>query len=96
MIYQTKIDAAKNMARHYVFDAQRSRFGEQCVTHGPRKAAARRLDEAGCSANESAAITGHLTLKEVGRYTKSAEQRTLAAARIERLAKQKSNENFQT
>jgi hypothetical protein len=27
MIYQTKIDAARNMARHYVFDAQRSRFG---------------------------------------------------------------------
>ena len=37
MIYQTKIDAAKNMPRHYVFDAQRSRFGEQCVTHGLRK-----------------------------------------------------------
>ena len=46
MIDQIKIDAAKNMARHYVFNAQRSRFGEQCVTHVVRKAAARRLEEA--------------------------------------------------
>jgi hypothetical protein len=46
--------------------------------------------------DEIAAIIGHLTLKKVGRYTKSAEQRTIAAGRIERLAKQKSNENSQT
>jgi site-specific recombinase XerD len=69
---------------------------ERCVTHGLRKAAARRLAEAGCSANEIAAITGHMTLKEVGRYTKAAEQRTLATAAIERLSKQKPNENSQT
>jgi hypothetical protein len=31
---------------------------ERCVTHGLRKAAARRRAEAGCSANEIAAITG--------------------------------------
>jgi enterobacteria phage integrase len=31
------------------------------ITHGLRKAAARRLAEAGCSANEIAAITGHAT-----------------------------------
>ena len=60
-------------------------LGERCVTHGLRKAAARRLAEAGCSANEIAAITGHMTLKEVERYTKAAEQRTLATAAIERL-----------
>jgi integrase len=70
-------------------------LGEQCVTHGLRKAAARRLAEAGCSANEIAAITGHTTLKEVGRYTKAAEQRTLATAAIERLTKQKPNKNSQ-
>lgn len=70
-------------------------LGAQCVTHGLR-AAARRLAEAGCSANEIAAITGHTTLKEVARYTKAAEQRTLATAAIERLTKQKPNENSQT
>jgi integrase len=50
----------------------------ECSLHGLRKAAARRLAEAGCSAHEIAAITGHKTLKEVERYTKSAEQARLA------------------
>jgi integrase len=48
------------------------------VTHGIRKAAARRLAKAGCSANEIAAITGHASLEEVARYTKAAEQKRLA------------------
>ncbi len=50
---------------------------DRCVTHGIRKAAARRLAEAGCSANEIAAITGHASLEEVARYTKAAEQKRL-------------------
>ena len=58
----------------------------RCITHGLRKAAARRLAEAGCSANEIAAITGHATLAEISRYTKAAEQRTLARSAISRLA----------
>jgi len=53
--------------------------------HGLRKAAARRLAEAGCSAHQIAAITGHVTLKEVERYTKSADQALLAQAAMERL-----------
>jgi integrase len=69
---------------------------ERCVTHGLRKAAARRLAEAGCSANEIASITGHLTLKEIERYTKAAEQRTLAASAMGRLEKQDANRNSQT
>lgn len=58
---------------------------DACVTHGLRKAAARRLAEAGCTTNEIAAITGHATLQEVARYTKAAEQKRLARAAIERL-----------
>jgi integrase len=58
---------------------------DHCVTHGLRKAAARRLAEAGCSANEIASITGHASLEEVARYTKAAEQKTLARAAIGRL-----------
>ena len=58
----------------------------RCITHGLRKAAAPRLAEAGCSANEIAAITGHATLAEISRYTKAAEQRTLARSAISRLA----------
>ena len=38
---------------------------DRCVLHGLRKAAARRLAEAGCTEKEIAAVTGHTTLKEV-------------------------------
>ena len=58
---------------------------ERCVTHGLRKAAARRLAEAGCSANEIAAITGHAILEEVARYTRAAEQKRLARSAMDRL-----------
>jgi integrase len=40
-----------------------------------RKAAARRLAEAGCSTHEIAAITGHASLKEVARYTEAADRK---------------------
>lgn len=49
-----------------------------CTSHGLRKAAARRLAEAGCSNKEIMAITGHQTDKEVTRYTKAADQKRLA------------------
>jgi integrase len=49
-----------------------------CAAHGLRKAACRRLAEAGCSANVIAAISGHSTLTEVSRYTKAADQERLA------------------
>ena len=55
------------------------------ITHGLRKAAARRLAEAGCSANEIAAITGHATRVEISRYTKAAEQEILARSAMSRL-----------
>lgn len=42
--------------------------------HGLRKAAARRLAEAGASASQIGSITGHKTLKEVSRYTAAANQ----------------------
>lgn len=54
--------------------------------HGLRKAAARRLAEAGCSAFEIAAITGHQSLKEVERYTKSAQQKRLAESAMKAIA----------
>jgi len=51
---------------------------EKLSLHGLRKAAARRLAEAGCSVHEIASITGHKTLSEIGRYTKDAERKRLA------------------
>ena len=51
---------------------------KRCKPHGLRKAACRRLAEAGCSANEIMAISGHATLKELIRYTAAADQARLA------------------
>jgi integrase len=51
--------------------------------HGLRKAACRRLAEAGCSANVIAAISGHASLREVQRYTAAADQARMARSGIE-------------
>jgi integrase len=57
-----------------------------CKFHGLRKAALTRLADAGCTAHEIAAISGHRTLKEVEHYTRSADQARLARAAMERIA----------
>lgn len=62
-----------------------------CQPHGLRKAAGRRLAEAGCSAHEIMAILGHRSLAEAERYTKEADQKRLAAAAINRLEGQTGN-----
>ena len=55
-----------------------------CSAHGLRKAAARRLAEAGCTEHEIGAITGHASLREIVRYTKAADQKRLAIAAMEK------------
>jgi integrase len=54
--------------------------------HGLRKAACRRLAEAGCTEKQIAAISGHVSLSEVQRYTRSADQARLARAAIESIS----------
>src|SRR5262245_47686811 len=51
----------------------------------PSDRGTRRAD-AGCSAHEIAAWSGHITLKEVERYTKSANQKRLAVNAMARMA----------
>jgi integrase len=73
-----------NWFRECVEDAE---LPKGCAPHGLRKAAARRLAEAGCTAHEIMSFTGHTTLKEVQRYTAAADRRQLAdsaAAKIGR------------
>lgn len=53
--------------------------------HGLRKAAGRRLAEAGCTAHQVAAILGHRTLSEVSRYTQSVDQMLLADQAMSKL-----------
>ncbi len=65
---------------------EEARLPKGCSVHGLRKAACRRLAEAGCSANVIAAISGHRTLKEVARYTTAADQERLAEVGMRALA----------
>lgn len=58
----------------------------QCSAHGLRKAMCRRLAEAGCSAMQIAAISGHKTLAEVERYVREAEQAKLAGMAMQAVA----------
>jgi integrase len=53
--------------------------------HGLRKLAATNLAEAGCSAHEIAAITGHKSLAQISLYTAGADQERMATAAIVRL-----------
>lgn len=57
----------------------------RCVLHGLRKAAARRLAEAGCSPHEIKAITGHKSLEEVERYTAAVDQKRLGQDAMNKL-----------
>ncbi|AUM72918.1 tyrosine-type recombinase/integrase [Paracoccus jeotgali] len=55
--------------------------------HGLRKATCRRLAEAGCTAHEIMAISGHRSLAEVTRYTVAASRKDLAARAMLALGK---------
>jgi integrase len=61
------------------------------AAHGFRKAACRRLAEAGCTALEIMAISGHKSLSEVQRYCAAADQ-----VRMARSAQAKAHNAFRT
>ena len=70
----------------WVPDSMRAAMKRHCLKiglkgkmlHGIRKTTASILAEMGCTTKEIMAITGHQTLKEVGRYTEDAERKTMA------------------
>jgi integrase len=79
---------------NYVADAiKKAGLPTRCKSHGLRKAAARRIAEAGGTSKEIAAVTGHKTLAEVERYTRAADQERMARSA---LAKQAENMHWQT
>ena len=63
-----------------------------CQPHGLRKAAGRRLAEAGCTTKQIMAILGHKSLAEAERYTKEADQIRLATEGMSLLEAQTENE----
>src|SRR5262249_49164330 len=64
--------------------------------HGLRKAAGRRLAEAGCTAREIMAVLGHKTLAEAERYTRDSDQAQLASAAFAKLEARNGNISAQT
>ena len=58
-----------------------------CAAHGLRKAACRRLAEAGCSSKVIASISGHKSLREVERYVEAADQARMARAGMAAISK---------
>lgn len=71
-------------------------LADDCTPHGLRKAAGRRLAEAGATARQIMAILGHTTLSEAERYSEEADQARLAADAVAKLEGHKWNENAQT
>jgi integrase len=71
-------------------------FPLDCQPHGLRKAAGRRLAEAGCSAHEIMAVLGHKTLSEAERYTREADQTRLATEAMMKLEGRRANRFAQT
>jgi integrase len=65
----------------------RTGLPDKLSLHGLRKAAARRLAEAGSTAHEIAAVTGHKTLAEVERYCREAEKTKLAESGMGKVVK---------
>lgn len=61
-------------------------YGRRLTCHGLRKAMARRLAEAGCTAAQIAAVTGHQSLREVERYTRAYDRAGAAAEALVKLA----------
>jgi len=67
----------------------------QCFAHGLRKACPHRLAEAGATAHEVGAVTGHKTLALVQRYTEAAGREGKADSAIEKLvARPKGERNW--
>ncbi|QDH18044.1 integrase [Swingsia samuiensis] len=77
--------SVNNFYNYFIEWSRQAGLPQGCSPHGLRKAAARRLAEAGCTAHQIAAITGHKSLAEITRYTKAAEQTGLAKLAMSRL-----------
>jgi integrase len=82
----------KTFTQWFAVACDRAGLSAECTFHGLRKAACRRLAEAGCTVHEIAAISGHKTLKEIERYTNAADQELLARKAMSKTAGSEQNE----
>ena len=63
----------------------------RCRMHGLKKSGMRRIAEAGATAHELMAVSGHKTLSEVQRYTEAASKRYLADRAMAKARRQNGN-----
>lgn len=68
----------------------------ECTSHGLRKAISRRMADAGCSNQVIKAVTGHVTDKEVARYTAAADRAALADRGIAAIGSSDTEQNLAT
>lgn len=73
--------------------AQTAGCPKGCSPHGLRKAGLSFLAEAGCSAKELMALSGHKSLSEVTLYTEAADQVQLADSAMQKLEQRTSGSN---
>ena len=73
-----KAFTSRHLGAYFAAAIERASLPSDCVLHGLRKTASRTLAEAGASANEIMAVTGHRSLDMVTLYTRQADQKTLA------------------
>jgi integrase len=76
---------AHAFSKWFVKQCRRAGLDKGLSAHGLRKASCRRLAEAGCTPHEIMAISGHVSLKEVTRYTAAADRMRLARNAMDRL-----------
>jgi integrase len=76
---------AHAFSKWFVKQCRRAGLDKGLSAHGLRKASCRRLAEAGCTPHEIMAISGHVSLKEVARYTAAADRMRLARTAMDRL-----------
>lgn len=55
---------------------------DDCVVHGLRKTAARKLAEAGCSEDEIMSVTGHASAQMVRLYVRGAKRSKMADSAV--------------
>jgi enterobacteria phage integrase len=87
------VDGFSQWMRHAITEAG---LPLECQPHGLRKAAGRRLAEAGCTVHEIMAVLGHKTLTEAERYTREADQARLAIEAMMKLEGRSANRIAQT
>jgi integrase len=64
---------------------------KECVPHGLRKSAMRRLAEHGSTSKEIASVSGLRSLKEIERYTDAADQAQLARSAVARIPQEQNS-----